>query len=44
MSKLGFGQVTSSGFPGESAGVFSNYLELAADRHRVAVLSAMACR
>jgi cell division protein FtsI (penicillin-binding protein 3) len=25
MSKLGFGQVTSSGFPGESAGVFTNY-------------------
>jgi cell division protein FtsI (penicillin-binding protein 3) len=25
MSKLGFGQVTSSGFPGESAGVFTHY-------------------
>jgi cell division protein FtsI (penicillin-binding protein 3) len=25
MTKLGFGQVTSSGFPGESAGVFTHY-------------------
>jgi cell division protein FtsI (penicillin-binding protein 3) len=25
LSKLGLGQVTASGFPGESAGVFSNY-------------------
>jgi cell division protein FtsI (penicillin-binding protein 3) len=26
LSKLGLGQVTASGFPGESAGVFSNYV------------------
>ena len=25
MNRFGFGQVTNSGFPGESAGVFSNY-------------------
>jgi cell division protein FtsI (penicillin-binding protein 3) len=25
LNRVGFGQVTSSGFPGESAGVFSNY-------------------
>jgi hypothetical protein len=35
---LGFGQVTASGFPGESAGLLNALLALAADRHRDAVL------
>ena len=38
LTQLGFGHVTASGFPGESAGVLSNYAQLAADGHRLAVL------
>ena len=37
LNRFGFGQVTASGFPGESAGVFSHYSHWRAITHRDAV-------